>query len=242
MEILRSKTTNHSQTSYYSPLVLNFGPSDIANNIFVNTYTGSLGDEPAMSSGLWCADPQSQNSPVTIDHNNIFNLGMVQPGGCNLGNGNLFIDPLFLNPGANWFYAQHGPDFFSPNTSGVFRLGVMDNGDDRPVPGGGFCGAINGTECYSSTPVYQIDETAMTATLLFHYTLSPKLYSFFGGNVQSLANGDMLAAFSASAGGSLIQELTLNPVSPQMVWQAVTPGATQYRVTHLPGLYPGIQW
>jgi len=144
---------------------------------------------------------------------------------------------------ADWFYAQHGPDFFSPNTSGVFRLGVMDNGDDRPAAsGGGLCGAINGTACYSSVPVYQIDESAMTATLLYRYSLSPKLYSFFGGDVQSLANGDALAAFSASAGGTVVQELKLSPSSQQLVWQAVTPGATQYRVTHLPSLYPGVQW
>ncbi|MDI3253320.1 aryl-sulfate sulfotransferase [Pseudacidobacterium ailaaui] len=142
----------------------------------------------------------------------------------------------------DWFYAQHGPDFFSPNTSGVFRLGVMDNGDDREFPGGILCGTQGAPACYSSAPVYQIDESAMTATLLSHYTLPANLYSYFGGNVQDLANGDLKADFCATTGGSLVQELNMDGPSPQVVWQARTRGTVQYRTERLPSLYPGVQW
>src|ERR1039457_3996494 len=34
----------------------------------------------------------------------------------------------------DWFYAQHGLSFFTPNTTGVFPLGLLDNGNDRIFP------------------------------------------------------------------------------------------------------------
>ncbi len=59
----------------------------------------------------------------------------------------------------DWAYAQHFPAFFSPNTSGVFSLGVMDNGDDRAFPSGVSCGKPGVPAClYTTIPVYQIDE------------------------------------------------------------------------------------
>jgi hypothetical protein len=142
----------------------------------------------------------------------------------------------------DWFYAQHGPDFFSENTSGVFRLGVMDNGDDRESFGGLVCGSRGAPACYSAAPVYQIDEIGMTATLLTHYTPPQDLYSYFGGNVQLLKNGDLHADFCAASGGSLVQELNMNGTTPELIWQAQTKGAEQYRSERLPSLYPGIQW
>jgi Arylsulfotransferase (ASST) len=142
----------------------------------------------------------------------------------------------------DWFYAQHGPDFFSPSNSGFFRLGVMDNGDDRKFPGGIVCGASGSPSCYSAASVYQIDESAMTATLISSYTLPNNSYSYFGGNVQSLANGDLKADFSSVTGGSLIQELNLNGPTPELIWQAQTPGTVQFRSERLPSLYPGVQW
>ncbi|MGH9590605.1 MAG: aryl-sulfate sulfotransferase, partial [Terracidiphilus sp.] len=36
----------------------------------------------------------------------------------------------------DWFYAQHGMSFFSQNTTGVFRIGLMDNGNDRIISTG----------------------------------------------------------------------------------------------------------
>ena len=142
----------------------------------------------------------------------------------------------------DWFYAQHGPDFFSQNDSGLFRLGVMDNGDDRKLPGGIACGASGAPPCYSAASVYQIDESGMTATRVSSYALPNNLYSYFGGNVQSLANGDLKADFSAVTGGSLIQELNLNGTTPELVWQAQTQGTVQFRTERLPSLYPGVRW
>ncbi|MGA7767116.1 MAG: aryl-sulfate sulfotransferase [Candidatus Sulfotelmatobacter sp.] len=143
----------------------------------------------------------------------------------------------------DWFYAQHGPSFFTPNTTGVFQLGVMDNGDDRQFPSGIVCNSAGAPPClYSTAPVLQIDETAMTATLLSNYTPPVNLYSYFGGNVDPLANGDMEVDFCAPKSGAVVQELKPSGAWPQFVWQATTPGASQFRAMRLPSLYPGVQW
>ena len=88
----------------------------------------------------------------------------------------------------------------------------------------------------------QIDENAKTATLLSSYRPTPDLYSYFGGDVEQLANGDLEADFCAVPSGAVIQELSESTGTPQIVWQAVTPGASQFRVERLPSLYPGIEW
>ncbi len=143
----------------------------------------------------------------------------------------------------DWFYAQHGPGFFTPNTTGVFQLGVMDNGDDRQFPSGIVCDSAGGPPChYSTAPVLEIDETAMTATLLSNYTAPANLYSYFGGNVDLLANGDMEVDFCAPKSGAVVQELKQPGGAAQLVWQATTPGASQFRAVRLPSLYPGVQW
>ncbi len=143
----------------------------------------------------------------------------------------------------DWFYAQHGPSFFTQNTIGVFRLGVMDNGDDREFPANVVCDQPGQPPChYSTVPVMEIDENEMTATLLSNYEPSAGLYSFFGGNVEQLANGNIEADFCAVQSGATIQEFSESTGTAQIVWQAVTPKAAQFRVQRLPSLYPGIQW
>lgn len=76
----------------------------------------------------------------------------------------------------------------------------------------------------------------------FHYIAPPALYSFFGGNVNLLANGDLEADLCAVQTGSVIQEWTMSGNSQQLVWKAVTKGAYQYRADRIPSLYPGVQW
>ena len=142
----------------------------------------------------------------------------------------------------DWFYIQHGMNFFSQNTTGVFKLGMMDDGDDRMYPSGVMCGKTGAPACYTTVPVLQVDEQAMTATLVFHYIAPQKLYSYFGGNAELLANGDIEADFCAPAAGSTIFEWVPTQPTPQIVWQANTPKYDQYRVFRIPSLYPGVQW
>ena len=159
-----------------------------------------------------------------------------------LGEGGDFTLENGVDP-TDWFYAQHGPSYFSSNTTGVFTLGVMDNGDDRAFPTGVVCGVGGAAPCkYSTALVLQVDEGTRTATEVRHYVPPASMYSFFGGNVDLMANGDLQADFCAVTTGSVVQELRGPDGSQQVVWQAVTKGTNQYRAKRMPSLYPGVQW
>lgn len=143
----------------------------------------------------------------------------------------------------DWFYAQHGMNYTTPNTTGVFGLVMMDNGNDRFFPTGQvICNPFQPPlppSCYSTMPVLEINENTMTATLVKHYMPGPQQFSYFGGNAELMTNGDYEVTFAAAPKGGLVQELDrqLN-----LVWQGSTAGADQYHVNRLPSLYPGVQW
>ena len=145
----------------------------------------------------------------------------------------------------DWQYAQHDPGFASQNTSGVFSLAVMDNGDDRMFPAGVVCGATGAPACeYSTVPIFQIDEAAKTATLVFHQILPTSLYSYFGGNAEVLANGDVeydLCGVNGVGGTSDIFEVTQTS-TPATVWHMSSNSGNMYRASRIPSLYPGVQW
>lgn len=143
----------------------------------------------------------------------------------------------------DWFYAQHGLSYFTPNTTGVFRLGLMDNGNDRIFPSGQvLCKPFSPVtaNCYSTVPVLEVNENNMTATLVTHYVPPPSYFTFFGGNAELLANGNIHANFCAAPSGAIVREI--NPQTLQMVWQGTTPNADQFHAYRWPSLYPGVQW
>ena len=143
----------------------------------------------------------------------------------------------------DWFYAQHGMSYFTSNTTGDFRIGLMDNGNDRIFPTGQvYCrpSAQGAANCYSTMPVLDLNETNMTATLVTHYMPPPTYFSYFGGNADLLQNGDMHINFCAPYTGAIVQEL--DPTGSHVVWQGTTSGSDQFHVNRLPSLYPGVQW
>ncbi len=196
------------------------------------------------SDGNLLLSVRHQNWIIKIDYENATGSGNIM---WRLGEGGDFTLQGGTDP-TDWFYAQHGPNYFTPNTTGNFTLGVMDNGDDRELPGTpvGNCPAAGSTAptslCYSTMSVLQMNETNMTATLIEHYQPTPPIYSFFGGDVMLLPNGDRHVAFSSPVGGSQIYEVNGPSGSEQVVWQAVTKGTNQYRADRLPSLYPGVTW
>ncbi len=180
-----------------------------------------------------------QNWVVKVDYNDGAGTGNIL---WHLGEGGDFTLKNGVDP-TDWNYAQHYPSLFTPTSAGVFSLGLMDNGNDRAFPTGVVCGSTGAPVCqYTTIPVFQIDETAKTATLTFHQILPANLYSFFGGNTDLLSNGNIeydLAGTSAT--DSDIFEVT--PTStPQTVWHMHTTGYQAYRGYRIPSLYPGVQW
>jgi hypothetical protein len=90
----------------------------------------------------------------------------------------------------------------------------------------------------------------MTAQLAWQYPLNE--YSYWGGNVMQLFNGDIeiCASEPVSIGQpippsdvpSQVLELAPGQSTPVVVWSMkVSPGGT-YRSYRVPSLYPGVIW
>jgi arylsulfate sulfotransferase len=139
------------------------------------------------------------------------------------------------NP-SDWFYAQHYPKVESANGS-LTTLSVMDNGDLRVDSSGNECSAT----CYSRAALFQVDEATHVATLLWQDF--PAFYSFWGGSVGLLDNGDFEFDLTTVAAkpASQVREVTFT-TSPQTVWQLDITGENAYRAYRIPSLYPGITW
>lgn len=144
-------------------------------------------------------------------------------------------------PPEDWQYAQHAALLFGPNSAGVFLLGLFDNGNDRIMDAAGdLCGAAGQPACYSRVPIFQINETAKTADIVW---LDPSIgYSDFGGYVQPLANGDVeFNEAQPTPNTAEVYEVTKTS-SPQVVWQMNVTNQNAYRAFRIPSLYPGVQW
>jgi arylsulfate sulfotransferase len=143
------------------------------------------------------------------------------------------------DPG-EWFYAQHDPSLISSN-AGLLELAVWDNGDLRQVPGGLLCGEPSAPACYSRATTFQIDENSHIASLDWQFL--PGLYSFWGGSIGLLSNGNMEFDVTTTTGGTMSQIMEVTHTdNPQTVWQLNLSGENAYRAGRIPSLYPGVTW
>jgi arylsulfate sulfotransferase len=157
-----------------------------------------------------------------------------------LGEGGDFKLQGAVDP-TDWFYAQHDVNFVSSNTTGSFKLAVMDNGDNRFFPSGLTCGTTGAPACYTTIPVMLIDENAKTASFLFHHLLPTNLYSFFAGDTRVQPNTNVEYNLAGVGATSYIFEETPS-ATPQTVWEMFISNANTYRALRMPSLYPGVQW
>lgn len=144
---------------------------------------------------------------------------------------------------SQWFYGQHMPEILSDDGHKM-KLAVFDDGNYRVIddtPGAVVqCGLGSGPDCYSRAVIYEIDQDAKTAQQIWEYR--PGYYSFWGGDVNQLGNGDMEVNLSTGGpgGNAIVFEVT-GDSTPQVVW-SMQDGPNLYRAFRLPSLYPGVQW
>jgi arylsulfate sulfotransferase len=137
---------------------------------------------------------------------------------------------------SDWFFAQHFPNLESTDGSKM-TLAIVDNGNLRVEPGHGTCT----TNCYTRATIFQIDEASEVATLLWQDL--PGIYSFWGGSIGILGNGDVEFDLTTVANrpASQVMEVTYTD-NPQVVWQLNLTGENAYRAYRISSLYPGVSW
>jgi|SRR5579859_599227 len=145
-----------------------------------------------------------------------------------------------------WFSFQHFPSLISQNGPQI-TLAIWDNGDFRPLDTSGTTCLIPGPPvCYSRATVFQADESAMVASLL--WADSPGFFSVWGGSINQLPNGNI--EFDSNAllvppvpnAASEIQEVS-QTTPPVTIWKMDIPlPMTAYRAYRVPSLYPGVTW
>lgn len=183
---------------------------------------------------------RNQNWVIKINYENGAGDGRIL---WRLGPGGDFTLPSGQAP-IEWNYGQHYPVFLGPNTSGVFPLMLFNDGANRLVDDAdGVCGGPGLTACYSSVPVFQLNEYTHTAEVLQEINLSPA-YTLCCGSSNFLANGDWeydVPLDVNTPNVSYIQEMTAEQ-NPQLVWQMNITGQLAYRGFRVPSLYPGVEW
>jgi hypothetical protein len=138
----------------------------------------------------------------------------------------------------DWFYAQHYPSPISDDGSHT-TLAIWDNGDFRIDSNGLPCGI---SPCYSRATIFQIDQDVKVANLIWQDL--PGFYSFWGGSIGALDNGDVefdqTTPFGTSSASRLLEVTRTD--NPQTVWQLDLTGENAYRGYRIPSLYPGVTW
>lgn len=184
---------------------------------------------------------RNQNWIIKIDYDNGAGDGSIL---WTLGDGGSFTLPPGQAP-IEWNYGQHYPTIVSPNSAGVFSLMFFNDGNNRLMDSNNdVCGTPGVGACYSSVPIFQLDESAKTAIVLWEDNLSP-YFSLCCGDALLLPNGDMEVdiAFdqTVTPGYSDIEEVTQTQ-TPELVWEMQIYNQLAYRGMRIPSLYPDQVW
>jgi len=161
-----------------------------------------------------------------------------------LGDGGDFTLPAGQAP-IEWNYGQHYPTIVSPNSSGVISLMFFNDGNNRLMDSNNdVCGTAGVGACYSSLPIFQLDESTKTATVLWEDNLLP-FYSLCCGDAVALPNGnaevDIADDQTVNPGFSYVEEVTQTQ-APELVLEMQIQGQLAYRAFRIPSLYPGQTW
>lgn len=143
-----------------------------------------------------------------------------------------------------WNYGQHYVTIQSPNTSGIFSLMFFNNGDSRLLDANNdVCGTTGQIACYSSVPIFQVNEYTKTASVLWEDKLAPA-YSICCGDALILPTGNVefdVAYDVNTPNVSYVEEVTQTQ-SPELLWRMNITNQLAYRAYRIPSLYPGVTW
>lgn len=142
---------------------------------------------------------------------------------------------------SNWFYAQHYPNLLSVDGS-TLNLAIFDDGNQRLNEQGVPCEGLVYPDCYSRATIFIVDEATKVATLNWAY--EPGYFTFWGGSIGVMDNGDVEFDASAPVGLNVLESriLEVTQSNPQVVWQMEITGGNAYRGLRIPSLYPGVTW
>jgi arylsulfate sulfotransferase len=144
----------------------------------------------------------------------------------------------------DWNYGQHFPTIQGDTSAGIFSLMFFDNGNNRLVDSNDdICGTTGQVACYSSVPIYQLNEYSKTASVLWQNNLTPA-YSICCGDALVLPNGNVefdVALDVNTPNASYLEEVTQSE-TPELVWKMVVTNQLAYRGYRIPSLYPGQTW
>ena len=144
---------------------------------------------------------------------------------------------------SQWFYGQHYPHIVGVNGSHT-TLAVFDDGNLRMDSSSTACGTTaTAPACYTRATIYDVDESGRLANLLWDDVPVPQYFSFWGGSIDNLPNGNIEfdSTIPSNSSASQITEVTQTD-PPQPVWQMNIVGANAYRGFRIPSLYPGVTW
>jgi arylsulfate sulfotransferase len=218
--------------STFDHLDLTYAPNGLADWTHGNALIYSPDD------GNLIFSMRNLNWVVKINYNNGVGDGSIL---WHLGPNGDFTLPPGQAP-IEWNYGQHYPTIQSANSTGVFSLMFFNNGNNRLVDSNNDqCGSPGVVACYSSVPIFQLDEDNMAANVLWEYNLTPA-YSDCCGDALVLPNGNVefdVAMNIHTPNLSYIEEVTQ---PGQLVWRMNITGNLAYRGFRIPSLYPGVTW
>lgn len=141
---------------------------------------------------------------------------------------------------SQWFYGQHNP-FIVGVDGAQTTMAIYDDGNLRIDSNGVACQSTpTAPSCYSRAAIFQVNEQTRVADLVWQNL--PGYYSFWGGSIATLSNGDVEYANSDPYNTLNSQILEVTYQNPQNVWKMDITNAWTYRGNRIPSLYPGVTW
>jgi hypothetical protein len=181
---------------------------------------------------------RNQNWVIKINYSDGMGDGSIQ---WRLGPDGDFTLPSGEAP-IDWNYGQHYPTIVSPNSSGVFSLMFFDNGNNRLMDSNNdVCGTPGVGACYSSVPIFQLDELTKTASVLWEDNLLPA-YSICCGDALVLPNDNIEFDIAYDVGTPDVSHIEEVTQTQELVWKMDIEGQLAYRGFRIPSLYPGQVW